>query len=148
MKRSIWSSVWVGISFLPVLFLPGFVTNARGDQERNETIVTDKAGDTSAAKVGYSEEKEKFKRETRKTLAKLDRKMDALEAKAKETGSKVKAEAKDELRELKTKRAEIKKDMEKLEASSKGTWEVAKNKVKKEIDELETKFDTLRSKFD
>ncbi len=148
MKRSPWSSLLVGISFLSLLFLPGFVTHARGDQERNETIATDKAADTSVAKVGYSEEKEKFKRETRKTLAELDRKMDALEAKAKETGSKVKAEAKDGLRELKTKRSAIKEDMEKLEASSKGTWEVAKNKVKKEIDELEAKYETLRSKFD
>src|SRR5512135_2187701 len=112
MKRSTWSSVWVGISFLPVLFLPGLVTNVRGSEARNEPLVKEEAADTSAAKVGYSEEKEKFKRETRKALAELDNKMAKLEAKAKETGSKVKAEAKDELRDLKTKRAVIKEDME------------------------------------
>lgn len=148
MKRSAWSSIWVGLSILPMLVLPGFVTNVRGDDERNETIVNEKAADTSVAKVGYSEEKEKFKRETRKTLAELDNKLAKLEAKAKEAGSQVKAGAKDGLRELKTKRSAIKGDMERLEASSKETWEAVKNKLKKEIDELEAKYDTLRSKFD
>ncbi len=148
MKRSPWSSLVVGLSVLPVLILPGFVTSAQGDEARKETIVNEKAADTSAARVGYAEEKEKFKRETRKTLARLDSKMAKLEVEAKEAGSKVKAGAKDELRKLKTERAAIKEDMEKLEASTKETWEAAKNKVTKEIHELEAKYDTLRSKLD
>ena len=147
MKKSTWLSVAVSLSILSVLFLAGLVTNARGDEERNKTIAKEGAAGAPVSKGGYSEEKEKFKNETRKKLVELGKKMDELEAKAKETGSKVKAEAKEELQELKKKRTALREDLEKLEASSKEMWESVKNKFKKELDELEKKYDKLRSKF-
>ncbi len=144
MKRSTWSSLMVGLSFLSVVVLPAFVTHARG----NEEIVKDRAADTTGAPVGYSEAKEEFKRETRKTLAELDQDMAKLEAKAQEAGSAAKAKAKAELRELEAKRTTVKEDMEKLEGSSREAWEAAKAKVKGEVDELKRTYARVRSEFE
>ncbi len=148
MKRSTWSSLVVGLSCLSVLVLPGFVTHARGDEERNGAIGNDRAADSAVAPGGYAEKKEEFKRETRKTLAELDHNMAKLEAKAKETGATVKAKAKVELRDLEAKRATVKEDMENLEAASKEAWDAARTKVKGEIDDLERKYAKVRSEFE
>lgn len=147
MKKSKGFSVVICISFVAMLFLPGFVKNALGQGEEEKTKVEEQSGEAATTKEKFHEEREEFERTTKEKIDKLDKKMDELEAKVKEAGSNVKAESKEQLQELKEKRAALKEDMEKLESSSEKTWETVKRKVEHAMDELEEAYNKVRDKF-
>lgn len=127
-------AVLVGMSFVAMLFLSGFASNAQAE------------GKTGDVKQG-NEEKETFKKQAKEKLGELDKKINDLEVKAKEIGSKTKAEAEKGLKDLKKQHVAMKKNMERLEAASKDTWEAAKQKVNKGLDKLEKTYNKVRDYF-
>jgi cytochrome c556 len=143
MERNRYLFIVVCISFLTVLFSPGFMKNVRG--EEGKATVEKKAGETSTQDK-FSKEKEDFKRRAKERLDVLDKKIDELEAKTKEIGSKAKAEVKQEMNGLKAKRAAIKKDVNNLEAKSRSKWEQAKQKIQDAEDKLEEAYNKVRAK--
>ncbi len=147
MKKGKGLSVFICMSFVAMLFLPGLVKNVQGQEEEGKPKVEKKSGETSSTKEKFSEEKKEFESKAKARLHKLGRKIDELEAEAKKAGSKVKAETKEGLQELKEKRATLKKDMKKLKARSKAKWEEAKQKIQAAGDELEESYNKVRDKF-
>ena len=145
MKKSKWLSVLICMSFVAVLFLPGFVKNVQGQAE--EPKMEKKSGETPAAKERFVEEKTEFKAKAKARLDELDKKIKELETELKKGGSKMKAETKEGLQDLKKKRAALKKEIEKLKATSKTKWEEAKQKVEAAGDELEEAYNKVRDKL-
>jgi TolA-binding protein len=143
MKRSKYLSVVVCVSFVAVLFLPGILKKAWGQEKEGKTAVEEK----STTKEKLSEEKAEYKDKVKEQLAELDKKIGELEAKIKESGSKIKADVKQDMKDLKKKRMALKKDMKKLEAKGREKWETAKQRVDAAIDEVEEAYHKILDKF-
>ena len=136
------------ILFLAAAFLPSLSKQAQCEVKEGKAAVEEKSGEMTGPKEAASEDKRnEYKRMAKEKLAELGKKIDELEGAAKKAGSKVRADAKKGLEELKQKREVLKKDMKKLEAAGKREWEVVKKKVDAGMDDLEKTYDKVRDFF-
>ncbi len=147
MKKSKGLSFLVCMFSVALLLWPGFAKTVGGQEIEGKPGAEKKAGETSATKGKFSEEKKEFEAKAKARYADLDKKIKKLEAESKKTGAKVKTEAKEGLQELKEKRAALKKEIKKLKARSKAKWEEAKQKIQAAEDELEEAYNRVRDKF-
>ena len=137
---------FICMSFIAILFLPGLVKNVHGQYEEGRPEVESKSGERSPAREKFSDEKKEFMAKAKARLDEWGKKIDELETKSRKAGSKVKAEIKKGLQELKEKRAALKKEMKNLKARSKAKWEEAKQRIQAAEDELEEAYNKLRGK--
>ena len=146
MKKFKYLSLLVSLSFIAIMFLPGLVKNDRAQgQGGEEKRVVEKESGATSAKDKFSEEKREFGNKTKEELDKIDK--NELELKMKKAGSRVKAEAKESLQDLKKKRVALKKDVERLERSGSRTWEAAKRKARDAMNDLEEAYNKVRDKL-
>jgi chromosome segregation ATPase len=102
--------------------------------------------ENSSVNQSYSE-REAYKENAKAKLAEQDRKIEELEAKARDGNAEERADARRGLRELRNKRATLKSDIASLETAGKDTWEAAKREVNMAIDDLERTYERVRDYF-
>jgi len=148
MKKNKFLLSFFCILFIAAAFLPGLPKQAQGEVKEGKAAVEEKSGEMAAPKeASFKEKKEEYKKTAKEKLAKIEKKIEELEGSAKKAGSKVRADAKKGLEELKQKREVLKKDMKKLEAAGKRKWEIVKKKVDAGMDDLEKTYDKVRVYF-
>ena len=104
--------------------------------------------------TAYEETKElardarkQIKDELDQTLAGLDKKIEALQARAKDAGGEIKDEYKDAIRTLKEKRKAAEDELEKLDDLAADKWEDARDKAEDAVEKLQETYDDVASRI-